>query len=136
MFGTQCNYRTGFWEVWNKGGGMKKPAWVPSSAHCNKFKPGVWYHITMRFHHDAYTDPQLNPTSNFPKQYYDSITVGHSSHKPLSTTYNLGLEFPAGPTTSPYPAWSDNLGVQFQMDIAAKRASMAEWVDLVNLTIQ
>ncbi len=137
MFGMQCNYRSGLWDVWNKGGGMKKPAWVPSSVRCDKFKPKVWYHVVMRVHHDPYPNPTPNLTSGFPKQFYDSITVGRlSSGKPISTTYDLGLESPAGPTTLPYPKWSDNLGVQFQIDNSGKRAKMSEWVDLVNLTIQ
>jgi hypothetical protein len=82
-------------------------------------------------HHDP-NPAVVNPTQNFPNQYYDSLTISRRGGS--TTTYNLGLSFPAGPTPTPYPGWSDNMGVQFQMDIGSKGTSMAEWVDEVDLT--
>ncbi len=119
MFGTQCDYASGTWDVWNQGA----HAWVHTSVACIRFKFNVWYHITWAFHRDS---------NNY--EHYDSLTVtqyNNSGKVANSNTYNFNLAFPSGPTPA---GWGDDLGVQFQMDVGPTGASMEEWVDEVTLT--
>jgi hypothetical protein len=114
MFGTQCDYASGTWDVWNKGA----EEWVHTSIKCNEFRPGVWYHLTWKFHR---TSP-----NNY--EHYDSLTI----EQPGSTfTYYVGLAFPSGAMPT---GWTDNMGVQFQIDIGAGGTTMEEWVDEVTLS--
>lgn len=41
MFGTQCVYSSGQWNIWNQGVG----AWVPTSVACQPLSPNVWHHM-------------------------------------------------------------------------------------------
>ena len=115
MFGTQCNYLSGYWDVWNTGAGQ----WVQTSVHCPEFKPNTWYHLSWQFH----------PTSPNNYEHYDRLTIEQPGYRGRlnTSTYNFNLAFPSGPTTS------NNMGVQFQMDIGGNGASMEEWVDEVTL---
>jgi hypothetical protein len=120
MFGTQCNYAAGVWDLWNAATGR----WVHSNIGCSKFTPGVWYHITMSFHRSA--------PDNY--QHYDKLSVTQYNARGRlvsSRSYNLNRAYPSGVTPA---GWGDNLGVQFQMDIGAAGAQMQEWVDQVSLT--
>ncbi len=119
MFGTRCNYESGKWDVWNMG----EKEWVQSSFHCAEFRPDTWYHLSWKFHR---TSP-----NNY--EHYDSLTIEQpGSHGRLSTTtYNFNLAFPSGPMPS---GWTENMGVQFQMDIGGTGATLEEWVDEVTLT--
>jgi diadenosine tetraphosphatase ApaH/serine/threonine PP2A family protein phosphatase len=120
MFGTQCDYASGTWDVWNMGA----HAWVHSAVACPRFKFNTWYHLTWTFH-------RTSPDNH---EHYDSLTVvQHTSSGKVASnnTYKFDMAFPSGPTPA---GWSDNLGVQFQMDIGATGASMEEWVDEVTLT--
>lgn len=113
MFGTQCDYVSGTWDVWNMGG----KEWVHTNVKCKEFRPNVWYHLTWTFHRTS------------PKNYehYDSLTI----EQPGSTvTHSFGLSYPSGPMPT---GWTDNMGVQFQMDIGGSEATMEEWVDEVTL---
>ena len=117
MFGTQCNYAAGVWDVWNQNAHQ----WVPTSSTCTQFQPNRRYHLTFAFHRDA--------SSN---EHYDSMTiVRYTDGGPKSKTYSWNLSYPSGPTPQ---GWTDNLGVQFQMDIGASGAQMQEFVDDVTLT--
>ncbi len=119
MFGTQCNYVTGSWELWNAGS-LK---WTASSVPCRKFNPNTWYHITLTFHR----------TSNR-YEHYDKLTIVQyksNGRVASSNSYNLNRAYPSQFTP---PGWGDDLGVQFQMDIGPKGAHMQQWVDQVRLT--
>jgi hypothetical protein len=122
MFGTRCDYLLGTWDVWNMGA----EAWVQTSVACTEFQPGIAYHLSWKFH-------RISP-SNY--ESYDSLTI--VSIQPFgrysrvgTATYNFNLTFPSGPMPS---GWTENMGVQFQMDIAGTGATMEEWVDEVTLT--
>jgi hypothetical protein len=119
MFGTQCNYAAGTWDVWNMGAGK----WAHTSIRCSKFQSNTWYHLTWKFH-------RTSPDNN---EHYDSLTIQQPGRNGrLSTaTYNLNLAYPSGPMPT---GWTDNMGVQFQMDIGATGTTMEEWVDEVTLT--
>ena len=122
MFGTQCNYALpGTWSVWNQGGHQ----WVPTNVACTRFKFNTWYHLIWTFHR---TSPD-----NY--EHYDSLTIEQyngAGKLASSNTYNFNIALPSGPTPS---GWTDNLGVQFQMDIGPTGTSMEEWVDEVTLTV-
>ncbi|MFZ3211443.1 MAG: hypothetical protein WA188_07990 [Terriglobales bacterium] len=118
MFGTQCNYAMGVWDVWNQ----KTLKWVPTRTNCTKFTPNTEYHLTFAFHRDS--------SGN---EHYDSLKIVQYNNKRggVSKTYSWNLSYPSGPTPA---GWTDNMGVQFQMDIGPSGAEMQEWVDEVTLT--
>lgn len=109
MFGSQCNYSQGVWNVWGEG----NTHWFRIPVSCPRFTPGVTYHITWMMHRTADQ-----------KVHYDSLTIN-------GTTYSLNIARNAGPAPA---GWGDNLGVQFQLDIAGAPASLNQWVDEVSLT--
>jgi hypothetical protein len=119
MFGTQCDYASGTWDVWNAA----NKAWVHSAIACKPFAYNNWYHFTMNFHRTA---------DNV--EHYDSLTIvqyNRSGKLMSQQTYSFNQAFAAG--TLPI-GWGENLGVQFQMDIGPTGAAMQEWVDQVSLT--
>jgi hypothetical protein len=119
MFGTQCNYAAGTWDIWNAGATQ----WVHTNVACSRFRFNTWYHLTLAFHRTA---------DNY--EHYDSLYIAqyNSSGRLVSQhTYRFDQALPSGQTP---PGWGDNLGVQFQMDIGASGARMQEWVDEVSLT--
>jgi len=121
MFGTQCNYAAGVWDVWNQ----KTLKWTATRTACARFKASTRYHLTFVFHRDS--------SGN---EHYDSLKIaqynGQNSNRIVSSsTYSWNLSYPSGPTPA---GWTDNLGVQFQMDIGSQGAEMQEWVDEVTLT--
>src|SRR5215475_8054508 len=61
MFGAQCNYANGTWDLWN--GGASK--WAHSKVGCKKFAPNVWYHITLGYHR----------TTNNNALNYDTLSI-------------------------------------------------------------
>jgi hypothetical protein len=111
MFGTECTYATGLWNVWNQGGGT----WVPTQLACQAFTPNVWHHIVWQVHRTP--DTQM---------HYDSLTLD-------GIQYSLNLTEPSGPLPS---GWTDNLGVQWQLDTASSPLAFNEWIDNVKLTIR
>jgi hypothetical protein len=119
MFGTQCDYASGTWDVWNAGAGQ----WVHTSTGCAEFQPNTWYHLDWKFHR---TSP-----NNY--EHYDSLTVEQlgKNGRVSTTTHNFNLTYPSGAMPS---GWTDDMGVQFQMDIGGTGATMEEWVDEVTLT--
>lgn len=128
MFGTQCDYAVGLWDVWNAGAGV----WERTSVACPKFTPNVWYHITWNVHRSA--------ASGNKNEYYDSFTVvkyDANNNVVANNTYTLNLVYPS--TTLP-SGWTNNLGVQFQIDLNSQSgvngnpSSTSEWVDQVSLT--
>jgi hypothetical protein len=120
MFGTQCSYAAGVWDVWDMGNGR----WLPTSVPCTAFAPNTWYHIKLNFHSSS--------LDHF--QHYDSITIMEYNSKGRCVSsqrspWNIAV------ASGPMPAgWTENMGLQFQMDIAGVGASMTEYVDNVTLT--
>lgn len=121
MFGTECSYGSGVWDIWDSGNWK----WIHTSVPCKRFVPNVWYHITMTFHRttaDKYT-------------HYDKLAIVQykSDGKTVvaSNAYAFNKALPSGKNPA---GWSDTIGVQFQMDIGKKGAEMQEWVDQVSLT--
>jgi hypothetical protein len=128
MFGTQCDYATGVWEIWNQRGGR----WMNSGIACQKFVPNVWYHITWNFHRNTYWWDR--------NMYYDNLTIErYDANNTLAArnTYNLYRAYAPGPMPA---GWSDDLGVQFQVDLNGQAgingnpSTITEYVDQVKLT--
>ena len=128
MFGTQCDYGAGVWDVWDAAVGT----WRHTSVACPKFTPNVWYHITWYFHRSN--------VLNDNRMYYDGFKMVQYDAKNkavASNSYLLKLAY--GSATLP-PGWSNNLGVQFQMDLNGQAgvnnnpSTMTEYVDRVTLT--
>ncbi len=119
MFGTQCDYSSSTWDVWNAG----TLKWTHTTVPCKKFTPKLWYHVILSFHRTSDT-----------YEHYDQLTiVQYNSNGAFAAmnTYNFDRTYPSQLTP---PGWSDDLGVQFQMDIGSVGTQMQEWVDMVNLT--
>jgi len=124
MFGTQCDYGQGYskgvWEVASRGAG----AWINTGISCPGFVAKDWYHITWNFHRGSNN-----------KVYYDSLTVAHYAADGKTTigsnTYTVNLAEPSTPLPR---GWTDNMGVQFQLDTNAIGGGYYEmWVDKVTL---
>lgn len=111
MFGSQCEYKTGVWGIWNGKAGN----WVQTGLPCKRFAPNVWHHIVWQVHR----------TSD-EKMHYDSLTLD-------GVTHALNMAEPSGPLPA---GWTDNLGVQWQLDTPLSALTFNEWVDNVKLTIQ
>jgi hypothetical protein len=111
MFGTQCNLgRGGFWDGWNQ-----QASWVPTNFPCS-FTPNTWHHAILFVQRVGDARDQV---------LYGNLTIDG-----VTTQWNL-LE-PTAPTP---PTWSENLGVQFQLDIAGAPDTLEEWFDDVKLTV-
>jgi len=120
MFGTQCDYASGVWDIWNSSA-LK---WYGTGVPCRKFAANTWYHITLNFHRtsDKY-------------EHYDNLTIvqyNSSGKVAANNSYTFNKAFLSQKTPA---GWGDDLGVQFQMDIGHSGAQMQEWVDLVSLTV-
>lgn len=111
MFGTQCVYASGLWNVWN---GSAK-TWVPLPLTCNKFTPNVWHHIQWQVHRTPDT-----------MMHYDTLTIDGVQN-------SINVAQPSGPLPT---GWNENMGVQWQLDTASQPLSFNEWIDSVKLTIK
>jgi hypothetical protein len=58
--------------------------------------------------------------------HYDSLTID-------GVKYPVNLAEPSGPLPS---GWTDNMGVQWQLDTSAAPLTFNEWMDEVKLTIR
>lgn len=138
MFGTQCDYAQngGVWDIWNQDQGH----WIPIySMPCvnpgqARFNPNVWYRVTWSFHR---TDP--GPNLPYGGLSYDSVRIveygaGIGNTPSSDYTYKVNTVESAGALPT---GWSDQLGVQFQIDFngqARGKGSITEYVDKVTLT--
>ena len=111
MFGTQCSYSGGYWDVWNQS----THHWIPTALPCKKFTSKVWHHIVWQFHR---TSDGL--------MHFDSLALDGVQHA-------MNYSEPSGPLPS---GWTHNLGVQWQLDTGSRALTLSEWVDSVKLTIQ
>ncbi len=110
MIGTECNYDGGaVWDTWNESTGH----WIHTSIPCHKFSANTWHHIQWYMTTD---------TGNHTYTYVTLVVDGHS--------YPVNLTRPARNLH-----WSDNLGVQFQLDDTASGEGYHEWTDSVKLTV-
>jgi hypothetical protein len=109
MIGTECNYAAGVWDTWNEAAGN----WLHTTIPCKKFTANEWHHIQwyMTNNHTAHT------------YTYQTLVVDGVAYTVNQTqaAKNLG--------------WSDNTGVQWQLDVNATGGGYHEWVDNATFTI-
>ena len=101
MFGTQCNFSSGVWDVWNQ----QNPQWVPTTTKCS-LAPNRWHYIVQ----------------------YDVISSSKMIFKGIMVDgqyYAWNMTEPSGSLPS---GWSDVEGVQWQCNIA-KTGSCNMYVD-------
>jgi Big-like domain-containing protein len=109
MIGTECDYGSGLWDTWDEGAGH----WYHTSVGCPKFSPNTWHHVQMYL------------TTNISSHQYTYVTlVVDGNVHPINITRN-----------AKYLGWSDNLGVQWQLDVNASGQGYHEWVDQATLTV-
>jgi len=111
MFGSQCNYAAGYWDVWNQS----TKHWIQTSLKCTKFSVSTWHHIVWNYHR----------TTSDNKMHFDSLTLDGVLH-------NINMTEPSG--TLP-KGWADGLGVQWQLDTGSSALTFGENIDEVKLTI-
>ena len=109
MFGSQCDYAAGHWDIWNNTGRY----WQHTSVACQKFGPGQWHKITW----------YLTRDQNTKYLHYVALQVDN-------TQYNINVWVPAVGSS-----WGDDFGVQFQQDTDGAGDPWYEWVDKVNAAI-
>ena len=108
MIGSQCNFESGVWDVWDS----QNMAWKPTSAKCRRFSPDTWHHIQWYVERWG---------SN---QYHYGVLVVDGNVFTFDRTY------------STRSVGRDNsVGVQFQLDQDASGTALREWVDNVKLSI-
>lgn len=110
MIGTECNIKGGaVWDTWSGTTGK----WVHTSIPCSGFTPNTWHHI----------------------QWY--MTTNTSAHTYTYVTLVVdGTAYPVNITQHAKDlGWSDNMGVQFQLDDDASGEGFHEWTDAVKLTV-
>jgi hypothetical protein len=109
MFGSQCDFGNGKWDVWDEANGR----WLPTTVACKSFEPGTWHHIQWYI-----TDNKSARTYTFMTLVVDGVP------------YVLNLTYGAKNV-----GWSDEVGVQYQLDVNATGNGYHEWVDDSNLTV-
>ncbi len=116
MFGSQCTYSTGTWDIWNAGSHQ----WVPIAVPCPRFKANVWHHIVWQVHR----------TTSDKMMHYDSLSID-------GKTYVVGVAEPSGALPA---GWSDMMGVQWQLDGPGNPnllpIAFNEWIDKATLTVK
>jgi hypothetical protein len=108
MMGSQCNFESGVWDVWDS----KNFAWKATSAACNRFSPDTWHHIQW------YVERWGS------HQYHYGVLVVDGKVYTLDRTYDTNSV-----------GWANSVGVQFQLDQDASGTPLHEWVDNVKLSV-
>jgi len=109
MFGSECVYSTGYWNIWSQAKGK----WIATSLACKRFSPNTWHHIVWQFHR--------TPDA---KMHYDWLALDGVQHA-------LNITAASGPLPS---GWTDNVGVQWQIDTSSAPLTVNEWIDNVKIT--
>jgi hypothetical protein len=108
MMGTECNYASGVWDLWDSAAGH----WKPTSVPCPQFQPNVWHHVTL------FTQRSTASAG------YTFVTLDVDG-----TSYALNQSYSAENN-----GWDGQVGVQYQLDDNATGGAYQEWVDNVALT--
>lgn len=111
MMGFQADFNSGTWDVWNEATGH----WVNTPVAVSKFAPNTWHHMTLY----AQTNTSAQ-TYNYVKFIFDG-----QEHSLTQYTYSPLL----------HPGWSDEVGVQYQLDPNGGGGNCFEWSDLSDLTV-
>jgi hypothetical protein len=109
MLGMQCNVAARVWDTWEESNGH----WYHTKIPCNNFSPWKWHHIQWYITTDTNAKTYTYVTLVVDGQPYSMNTTRHAK----------------------YLGWSNNIGVQWQLDVNAKGAGYREWVDKATLTV-
>ena len=110
MIGTECNIKGGaVWDTWNGTSGK----WAHTKIPCSGFSPNTWHHI------------QWYMTTNTSAHTYTYVTLVVDG-KPYAVNITQHAKD---------LGWSDNMGVQFQLDVDGGGEGFHEWTDAVKLTV-
>jgi len=108
MMGSQCVFGTNEWDVWDSGNNK----WVNTGVPCPRFSGDAWHHIQWDIE-------RISPT-----QYrFNTLFVD-------DRPFPINLVFGTEPTD-----WSDDIGIQWQLDQNGDGDPVREWVDKVTLTL-
>lgn len=110
MLGSQCDLGMGRWDVWD----AQNAQWDATSVPCKEFEPDTWHHIQWYMQRIAGT------------QNYKFVTLVVDG-TPYAVNQTYSAAYVAG--------WSDNMGVQYQLDVNATGGGFHEWVDQSTLTV-
>jgi len=102
MFGHQCNFASGFWDVWNQ----LTTSWVGTTVPCN-LSLGTWHTITIADHMIP-TDTNSCGGGTVPCMYFDSLIIDGVEK------FAAPLVYPAGPLPG---SWTNGVGLQFQSNV-------------------
>ncbi len=108
MMGSQCNFESGVWDIWDS----TNFRWVPTGAGCRRFSPDTWHHI--QWYVERWGSHQY---------HYGVLVVDGEAHT-FDQTFNTNSA-----------DWQDSVGVQFQLDQDSSGTPLHEWVDDVKLSI-
>ncbi len=108
MMGSQCNFETGVWDVWDSANFH----WKPTDASCRRFSPDTWHHV--QWYVERWGSHQY---------HYGVLVVDGSVHQLDRTFSTNGV------------SWVDSVGVQFQLDQDGSATALHEWVDNVKLSV-
>jgi hypothetical protein len=104
MFGGQCLYSSGVWEIANETSG-----WQPTSISCTPLAVSGWHHIVLQMHLVGTTE------------YFDYLTIDGTT-----SAINQTL-----PTTVLPSGWTSHVGMQVQEDIGTVTTpqTFTEYID-------
>jgi hypothetical protein len=109
MIGSQCAVGDGHWDTWDQNHNK----WITISIPCPRWTPSTWHHVQWFVERLVGTD-----------QYrYDTLVVDGEVH-------NINQIYETSPT-----AWSDAIGIQWQLDQSSTGVPLHQWIDNVKLTV-
>lgn len=99
MFGTQCNFVNGLWQIWNQLNNV----WINTPVTCT-LVTGSWQEVALTGHR---IPGDTNGCSGQPCQCFDNLTINGSAHA-------INVCEPSGPLD---PTFASQTGTQVQLDI-------------------
>jgi hypothetical protein len=109
MIGSQCAYAAGVWDVWDE----LNNKWVHTTVPCKPLAPNVWHHIQW----------YVQRVPNTHTYHYVTLVVD-------GTPYTIDKTYSAKKN-----GWSDNLGVQYQLDVNGTGSGYHAWIDQSTFTV-
>lgn len=118
MWGTQCNFVSGFWQLWNQGAGT----WNNTTITCTSgnWAAATWHHYVLNVHRVP-----GDVSCGGPCQYFDTLQLDDGAVNVLNVAY---------PTSNAPGGWTHTIGTQFQIDITGSVTAI-ENLDQINLTV-
>lgn len=117
MWGSQCNYVGGFWQIWNQGAGT----WNNTSITCTSvnWAAATWHHYVLTVHRV----PGDTSCAGAPCQIFDTLQLDGVTNS-LNTSY---------PSSNAPGGWVHVIGTQVQINLTGT-VTATENLDLVSLS--